>query len=322
MSVLPWSCWSGANRFFLLSLIHILLFNRSILVAQFFGILPVTGVLDRDIRNLNFKWSSARVIYCLLFILVGGFEVGLMMFKAFTKKFSIVTVGIDGIVYSFPKEFTFYFISELIMFYFDSVAQTCVFLYISTKWKVIINYWSRKEIAFLYDPYTIGNLTRKVIILGAVFCLFYLTEHFMFIAMEWQYNKYQIQACNVTMISPLNNYMRRERPHILDVIDFRWWIFPLFQWTITLLSFGWIFVDFFIILLSLSISTRFHQLNNRLQTTTQQEMDDAFWLDIRLHYTNLVDLTQFIDDRISLLVLFSLSHNLFLVCSKIFEAIR
>lgn len=180
------------------------------------------------------------------------------------------------------------------------------------------------EKPFLFEPYKISgtSLSIKIRWIGIVFIVFYLTEHLMFIGMELHDNANQLTTCNVSSMTFLNNYMRRERPHLLDILPYRWWIFPIFQWTITLMAFCWNYVDFFIIILSLALSTRFNQLNERLRETPPNQMDRKFWLDIRLHYTNLVDLLEFIDDKISLLVLFSMSHNLFLICTKVFEAIK
>lgn len=216
------------------------------------------------------------------------------------------------------------FLTELIMFYFDSVAQSCIFLYLATRWKDIISFWYKMEKPFLFEPYTMNGLSLsfKIRFVGFVFCIFYLTEHLMFIGMELFETHNQLISCNVTSITFLNNYMRRERPHLLDVLPYRWWIFPIFQWTITLLAFSWNYVDFFIIIISLGLTTRFNQLNDRLRLTPMQQKDRKFWLEIRLHFTRLIDLLEFIDNEISLLILFSMSHNLFLVCTKIFEAVK
>lgn len=64
-----------------------------ILVGQFFGNLPVEGLLDRDFRNIIFKWSSFKTIYALIYLLVGTFEVCLMIFKGFSKGFDILIAG-------------------------------------------------------------------------------------------------------------------------------------------------------------------------------------------------------------------------------------
>lgn len=210
------------------------------------------------------------------------------------------------------------------MFYGDCVVQSWIFMYLATKWKDIIGFWHKMEKPFLYEPYTMKgmNLSLKIRLIGFVFFAFYLMEHLTFIGMELHANKHQLATCNVTNMTFFNNYMRRERPHLLDVLPYRWWIIPIFQWTITCLAFCWNYVDYFIIILSLGISTRFDQLNERLRQTPRHQMDRKFWLEVRLHFTNLIHLLEYIDEKISLLVLLSMSHNLFLVCTKIFEAVK
>lgn len=210
------------------------------------------------------------------------------------------------------------------MFYGFAVARAYIFLYLSTKWKEIIVFWYDKERPFLHEPYTMSSFTLsiKAHLIGFVFFIFYLTEHLMFIGMELHDNNYQLTYCNVTNISFLNNYMRRERSHLLEILPYRWWIFPFFQWTITLMAFGWNFVDYFIISISLGLSTRFNQLNRRLEKTTSSEMTRKFWLDVRMNYTNLVNLLQYIDRKVAPLILICMLQNMFLITTKIFEAIR
>jgi gustatory receptor len=210
------------------------------------------------------------------------------------------------------------------MFYGFAMISAYFFLYIATKWKDIMEFWYMKERPFLYKPYTMEglSLSLKVRLIGLVFFIFYLIEHIMFIGMELNDNDYQLTYCNVTDFQFLNNYMRRERPHLLDVLPYRWWIFPPFQWTITLMAFDWNFVDYFVIILSLGLSTRFNQLNRRLRKVEYHQMDRKFCEEIRIHYTNLVDLLKFIDGTFATPILLSMSHNSFLICTKVFEAIK
>ena len=185
------------------------------------------------------------------------------------------------------------------MFYFDAMAQSCIFLYLSTKWKEIICFWYKMEKPFLSKPYSIKGLglSMKIRLIGTVLFAFHLTEHLVYIGMGLYGSAQQLASCNVTDMSVLHNHFRRERPHLLDILPYHWWIFPIFQWTISLMSFCWNYVDFFIIILSLGLSTRFNQLNERLRQTPQHQMDRKFWHEIRLHYTNLVDLLEFIDEK-------------------------
>lgn len=62
-------------------------------VGQCFGNLPTMGTLDRDFQNISFKWYSLRTIYAIVYLLIGSFEVGLMIFKGFSKGFNIEVAG-------------------------------------------------------------------------------------------------------------------------------------------------------------------------------------------------------------------------------------
>lgn len=119
------------------------------------------------------------------------------------------------------------------MFYGDCVAQSWIFIYLAREWKDIIAFWYKMEKPFLSEPYSVKgmNLSLKIRLIGFLFLFFYLTEHLMFIAMELNENHHQLEMCNVTNIGFLHNYMRRERPHLLNVLPFHWTIFPIFQWT-------------------------------------------------------------------------------------------
>lgn len=211
------------------------------------------------------------------------------------------------------------------MFYGFGVIRLCIFLYLSTQWREIMSYWHAKERPFLALPYVRIegiSLSLKIRLTGLVFFTLYLIEHLLFQVLMEEVNQHQIMLCNVTHLSALNNFMRIVRPHLLEILPFHWTIFIIFQWLISVLAFGWNFVDYFIIIISLGISTRFTQLNERLKRTKCHEMGSKFWIDTRVHYTNLVDLVQFIDKKIAALVLIAMSHNLFLICTKVFESIR
>lgn len=209
------------------------------------------------------------------------------------------------------------------MFYLDCVLQSFGFLYLATKWNEIMKFWLQMEKPFLFPPYKPVNLARKIRVIGIIFFVFFLIEHLTFIVMESQHVKLQMISCNFTGKVPfLQVYLYRERPHLLRVVPFAWRIFPIFQFTITCLAFSWNFVDFFIIILAIGLTTRFNQLNIRLVSTPIHQMDNEFWKDIRLHFTNLIDLLDYVNGLIPFLLLLSMSHNIFLVMSKIFEAIK
>lgn len=72
-------------------------------VAQCFGNVPVMGVLDKDLRNLKFKWRTFRTIYSLIYMVICFFEVCLMVLKGIVKGISIVNVGEWVINFFWPE---------------------------------------------------------------------------------------------------------------------------------------------------------------------------------------------------------------------------
>jgi hypothetical protein len=70
-----------------------LLFYFHSSAAQFFGNLPVHGVLTNDPNELKFKWISPRVFYTLFYLIIGSVEVGTMLYRAFLKGFNILVAG-------------------------------------------------------------------------------------------------------------------------------------------------------------------------------------------------------------------------------------
>lgn len=257
------------------------------------------------------RWGVSRFSRCFIALSwtrsTFSSLVNLNNFKAARRKFNYINFSI----------------AELIMFYLYAVLQSGTFLYLATKWKRIMQFWYEKEKPFLSSPYTTTRLVVKIRLIGALFFVLFLIEHVMFIVMEVHHNELDMNICNLTDDVPfLYAYLRRERPHLFLFINYHWWTFPIFQFTITCLSFSWNFVDYFIITLGVGLTTRFNQINARLQSTPFHQKDNRFWNEIRLHYTNLVDLLDYVNDFIPALLLLSMSHNVFLVMTKIFEAIK
>ncbi len=92
----------------------------------------------------------------------------------------------------------------------------------------------------------------------------------------------------------------------------------IFQWINILSVFSWNYLDLFIILISIGLSTRFQQINMRLKKSSKTVLKENFWSEIRVHYFSLCDLVDYMDSQISSLVLVSTGHNMFSLCANIF----
>jgi gustatory receptor len=88
------------------------------------------------------------------------------------------------------------------------------------------------------------------------------------------------------------------------------------------MTFCWNFIDLFIISISVALASRFNQINRRLiDSRFGAASKEKFWLEIRVHYYDLIDLVEEIDDEISMLILISTGNNLFSLCVGIFKSL-
>lgn len=147
-------------------------------------------------------------------------------------------------------------------------------------------------------------------------------DHSLFIVKSFYNNQQTIQNCNVNESEFFHSYLIAYRYHLTDVIPYHVIEFPFFEWINILMTYSWNFIDLLLILISVALSTRFNQINDRLSNPTASSADDEnFWNQIRVHYYAMLDLVDVIDQEISMLVLVSTGHNLFTMCVIIFESL-
>ncbi|XP_037946074.1 gustatory receptor for sugar taste 61a [Teleopsis dalmanni] len=79
----------------------------------------------------------------------------------------------------------------------------------------------------------------------------------------------------------------------------------------------WNFPDFFIILISLGLSTRFQQFATRIQTLTGRFVPDSLWCELRQHHIKLCELMEYVDEQLSNIVLISALNNMYFICNKL-----
>lgn len=127
---------------------HIILHNfLALFCSQIFGLLPVRGILSKNVYGLKFEIFSFRTIYALLFILFYIIEYGLSI------KFIIDT------------SFKFQWVGKL--FYNAIGIMTGIYsVYLAVYWSSYMTNWYQKERTFLGPPYANkikkGSLQAKI----------------------------------------------------------------------------------------------------------------------------------------------------------------
>jgi hypothetical protein len=172
---------------------------------------------------------------------------------------------------------------------------------------------------------------------------YFSVEHILYSVTALSDNHTQITQCTPKFKDFWENLVFRYRPHLHYNIPYSVYELPLYevskmpialyyfiyhllysQWVGLLQGFSWNYGDIFVVILAMGINFRFNQFNDyfRLILRNENLMTKATWSSLRVHYFQLVELVYFIDSHVSLLILFSLGHNMLILVFKIFNAFK
>lgn len=189
----------------------------ALFIAQFFGAMPVCGVLAKDEESVKFKWLSVNTIYSIIFLICGTIESSLG-----TRR--ILRLG-----------FNVHF-AESLMFFITAMIRAFMFFKLAREWKTVIKYWRKCEEPFLRHPYTVTGWSLTKTIRVVFFFLMSLSicesnstvknklcktfsifsaEHLLYLANALNDNRLQLLYCTPKSTIFWKNYLARERPHLL-----------------------------------------------------------------------------------------------------------
>lgn len=239
------------------------------------------------------------------------------------------------------------FLSEIIVFQLCCIFRAVLLFNLAKKWPLVMETWQKKEEIFLSHPYTTGkwSLKLKVRITAFIFFIFclgkqkfhfhlqrhttykkynVLVEHSLYLATAMHDNQIQLDFCKTQYQRFFENLLKRERPQVLYILPFAYWQLPFYEWTNLALAFVWTFVDLWIAICSIGLTTRLNQLNERIKITLKLATPPKpeLWREFRIHYVFLCDLVQFVDSHISFLILISTGHNVFSFCVMLFNSFK
>lgn len=87
-------------------------------------------------------------------------------------------------------------------------------------------------------------------------------------------------------------------------------------------SFITIFVDLFIMVLSVGVAGKFKQISKILELHRGMIMPECFWTHKRQRFQELAELVDDVDDVLGNLILLSFSTNLYFVCVKLLHSLE
>ena len=219
------------------------------MIAQLFGLFPLDHSKNPD--AVQFKWKSLRTIYSLLFLLSSISVAFLVLYKKLEEG-SLSPSNIVGFIF------------------FGNCACACFFfLLLSQHWRKIMIFWSKSEQCFSNEKYNNSakswSLKKRIKVCLYTMLLLALLEHLLFLTSTATNIIHRHNVCNITEVEFVKHFITIQLYHVFSVIPYTHLNGAIAEYLNVSFTFYWSFVDLFLMLISIGISTRYQQINERIK---------------------------------------------------------
>lgn len=143
-----------------------------------------------------------------------------------------------------------------------------MFLNLAKQWPKLIKLFAEVEDIFHNDCYRSKSrwpMEKKMRIVSVVLLTLALLEHLIYFS-SFLYDRYiQAMLCDWEIGDIAGYLITTQMSHVFTEVPFNLITAVWFEYMNISFTFGWNFMDLFIILVSVGIAYRFHQLNERLK---------------------------------------------------------
>ncbi|XP_058803339.1 gustatory receptor for sugar taste 64e-like isoform X2 [Phymastichus coffea] len=282
-----------------------------IVLAQVFGVFPVSGVMSASASSLRFTWRSVRIVYC---VVSATGSINLIVFSIYRLATTAITSSK----------------TSNLVFALTAGTTNLLFLKLARQWPSFAVSWENmeRELAARHSPHRQSslNLALKFKILSAVVMVLALVEHTLSILSGY------FSALECASIRGDRNvmatYFMLQFPGMFTHHNYAFWKGFIVQFINFLSTFSWNFMDLFLILVSVALTDQFRQLNHRLYSIRGKycfmvkSMPDWWWAEARIDFNRLVTMTRRVDSKISDIVLLSFSTNLYFICIQLLNSFK
>ncbi|EDW05834.1 gustatory receptor 5a for trehalose [Drosophila mojavensis] len=291
--------WQATNRSDLHDGSFHVAISPVLVIAQCFGLMPVCGVRAATSRGLSFSRRSWRTWYSLLYI-------GAISFDALFAVNFALHGGLDMRSV------------EPIVFNGSILWASYQFLQLARQWPQLMRRWARVESHL--PPYASRKereqLARRIHSVASVLLSLSLMEHLLSI-ISAVYHK----VCPLRQ-DPVESYLYAVAVQFFHVFPYSNWLGWLGKLLNVLLTFGWNYIDLFVILVSIGLSHLLTRLTRQLQQLVERPMPEKFWTYVRTRYRSIVELIYDVDDAISGITFISFGSNVYFICLQLLKSIN
>lgn len=275
--------------------------KTAVILAQFFALLPVIGITGPNYKSLQFKWLHWKMLY--VFFALGGIFFILMCTISMSFRFG----------FSYDK-------SSGLLFFGSEVLASCFLIQIARKWPKINEDFA--ELEFKFNKYGYPKRTKlKFQIITAIYMAIACVEHalakYVDVIRNIPCSKHEDDFGSALEAFFTNNYYS-----VFSLVSYSPWTGILMLYLNFLSTFTWNYTDLFLVLISLSLSQRFKQINEVLLQVQGREMPSSFWRAAREDYNELSVLVKKVDVHTQKLMLLSMADNLYFICLQMLKSLK
>ncbi|XP_058817465.1 uncharacterized protein LOC131680771 [Topomyia yanbarensis] len=271
--------------------------------AQLFGVFPLNSVMERVPEKLSFE-STTLVCLISATAIFGGFSVSVL---------SIKRLGNGGInVINVAEPF----------FFGITATSTALFWQLAKRWKVLVDGWSRTEQIFLREPFEKILLRHRIRFVAIIVLSLAFVEHALSVGNNISNIRREVTVCNWTITNPVKHFCLKTFSTAFHTVPYNIPVAIYNEYIVISMTFAWNFIDLFVVLVSIGLSTRFNQLNRYISKHIRQRKptSEQFWEKIRMHYVSLCELVETMNRSISRLVFVSYANDVYFICLQIMNA--
>ncbi|XP_055373552.1 uncharacterized protein LOC129606930 [Condylostylus longicornis] len=271
-----------------------------LIFAQCFALMPVAGIREKSAAHLSFSWKNFRTIYSITYF------------------FCILIDSIITIYWYFDENRNFNDVDPVI-FHISNIVISLSFIKLAREWPNLMLAWERNEKEI--PPYTNQkkkrSLAYKIQWIMSLAVVLSMTEHILNMISLVHYANYCPNAND-----PIESFFRSQLSHIFHFFEYDPALAIYGKILNIFLTFGWNFMDAFIMIISVGLKARFKQINDNLERYRGQAMSNEFWSNYRNYYRNACSLCEKVDNAISFIMMASFSNNLYFICVQLLKSLN
>ncbi|KAH8321166.1 hypothetical protein KR074_009135, partial [Drosophila pseudoananassae] len=310
-------------------------------VAQCFCLMPVLGIGGSSVRSLHFTRKSWRFWYSCLYLCSTTLDLMFSIRKVSHSGLDVRSVG-ESDSKSLMESFNI--IScvdgpflEPIVFHVSILIASSHFLNLANLWPGLMRHWEavEKRLPRYGCHLERSHPARRIRMVAFLLLALSLMEHLLSIIAVVYYDFCPRRK------DPVESYLHGTSLHLFEVFAYSNWLGWLGKLQNVLLTFGWSYMDIFLMIIGMGLSEMLARLNRSLKSNVRhvsskkypsischfivsiwQPMPEEYWTWSRTLYRSIVELIREVDDAISGIMLISFGSNLYFICLQLLKSIN